>query len=240
MTDAERDLLFKLHLEEIQTLIAKRRHKWRATSIMEWEDVASQLLTRCFRQLHHYDTTKPLDRWVNKLISHAMMNMLRDNVFKLAAPCTSGQAPGFSTGSSYGRGCACYLGAGRCAWTKSGVPDTTCSFYASWLQKKHTKFAISTPLSIENHVDEYHSTQDDFLDIEAAKKVIDENIKKRLTKEEYRVYIYLYVKHLSMEETMKKLGFKKNDQKNYMRVRNISILIKETAKAIVSEQSLVR
>lgn len=240
MTDAEREKLFAEHLEEFQSLIAKRRHKWRATSIMEWEDIYSLLLTRCYQQIHHYDATKPLDRWVNKLISNAMMNMLRDNLYRDQRPCLSGQAPGFSMGSSYGRGCSCCLAHGGCSWTKSGTQDESCKFFAAWMRKKHTKFAISTPLSIENHTDEYHSHQDDFLDIEAAKKVIDDNIKKRLTKEEYRVYVYLYVKHLSMEETLKKMGFKKNDQRSYMKIRNLAIVAKDTARAIISEQNLIR
>jgi hypothetical protein len=210
---------------------------------MEWSDLESILITRIFQQLHHYDESKPLDRWVNKLISNAMMNILRDKIYRDSAPCSSGQAPGFSMGSSYGRACACYLGGNKCSWTKSGNVDSTCRFYAAWRAKKHTKHAIATPLSIENHTDEYHSTQDDFFDIEAAKKVIDENIKKRLTKEEYRVYVYLYVKHMSMDETVKKMGFKKadkDDMRPYSKVRNMAITAKEAAKAIVSEHNLIR
>lgn len=240
MTDKEREDLFKSHLEEFQTLIARRRAKWRATSIMEWEDVSSQLLTRCFQQLHLYDATRPLDRWVNTVISNGIRNLLRDKIYRDARPCLSGQAPGFSMGSSYGRGCACAGPDGTCSFTKSGKQDTTCVFYAAWQAKKHTKFAISTPLSIEKHVDESHSMPDSFVDYEGAKKVIDENIKKRLTKEEYRVYVYLYVKHLSMEETLKKMGFKKDDQRNYMRIRNMAILAKDTAKQIISEHGLIR
>lgn len=234
---------FNEHYEEFKVLVGKRRHKWRATSIMEWEDLESRLLTRIFRQLSHYDETRPLDRWANRLVSNEIRNVLRDKIYKDARPCVSGQAPGFNMGSSYGRGCACALANGGCSWTKSGKQDSSCKFMKAWEQKKQAKFAISTPLSIENHFNESQSMPDDFFDIEAAKTVIDQNIQRRLTKDEYRVYVFMYVQHLSIEEAAKQMGFKKrdeNDQKGYMHVRTASLVIKEVVKQIISEQGLVR
>jgi RNA polymerase sigma factor (sigma-70 family) len=239
---------FNLAAEDLKIIIAKRRHKWRATSIMEWEDIASELLTRLYQQFHLYDTTRPLDRWANTVITHAIMNLLRDKIYKVARPCISGQAPGFSTGSSYGAACTFCRADNGCEWTrkfgsKSGIQDSSCRFFAAWEKKKKAKFSIATPLSIENHVNESHSMPDDFIDIEAAKKVLDDNIKRRLTKEEYRIYVLLYIKHLSLDEAAQKMGFKKagkEDMKPYLRVRNASIKIKEVSIQVFSEQGIIR
>ena len=237
----DKEALFKQHHAEFKALIAKRKLKWRATSVMEWEDVQSVLMTRIFQQLDHYDPSRPLDRWVNRLLTNAIKSLLRDKVFKDAKPCTSGQAPGFNMGSSYGRGCACYLGDGRCSWTKSGMADSSCKFYAAWQRKKQAKHAISTAASIENHYNESQSMPDDFFDVEAAKRVIDENIQRRLTKDEYRIYVLLYVNHLTIKEAVKQMGFVEPDNtKGYMHIRGMALKIKEVAKQIVSEQGLIR
>lgn len=239
----DRDKFFAENYQAFCALVNKRKYKWRATSVMEFEDVASILLTRIYQQLHHYDPTRPLDRWTNTLISHAMMSMLRDHVYKDARPCISGQAPGFNMGSSYGRGCACNLGGDKCSWTKSGLQDGSCKFYAAWSRKRKAKLAISSPLSLEFHGNESQSMPDDSFDIEAAKKVIDDNIQRRLTKDEYRIYVMLFVQHLSTDEVVKQMGFKKRDKKDmkaYMHIRGVSVRLKEVVKQIVSEQGLIR
>ncbi len=231
----DKDLFFTTHYDEFKLLVNKRRAKWRATSIMEWADVESILLTRIYQQLHHYDESKPLDRWVNTLISNAIMSLLRDNIFKTARPCIAA--------NSYGAQCTFNLGGDKCSWTKSGRQCGECKFFAAWEKKKQGKFAISTPLSIENHVDENYSRQDNFFDIEEGKKIVDENIKRRLTKEEYRIYVLLCIKYLDIDEAAKKMGFVKindNDMRGYMIVRNASIKIKETIRAIISEKGLNR
>lgn len=231
----DKDAFFREHYEEFKALVDKRRSKWRATSIMEWEDVHSHLLTHIFRRLDQYDEDRPLDRWVNTVITNEIMNLLRNLIWKTARPCIAA--------NSYGSPCVFNTGGTGCSKTPSKTQCGECKFFAKWERRKQAKFAIAAPLSIEHHTDESHSMQDDFLDIEAAKKVIDDNIQRRLTKEEYRIYVFLYVKHLSMEETVQKMGFKKtdaNDMKGYMRVRSAAILAKEVAKQIISENSLVR
>lgn len=237
----DKDLFFSAHYDEFCVWIERRRAKWRAVSILEFEDVKSMLLTRIYTQLHRYDEKRPLDRWVNTLISHAIRNLLRDFVFKNLRPCVSGKAPGYSTGSSYGQGCAYALGDGGCSWTKSGRQDCSCKFYAAWEKKKQPKFAISTPLSIENHIDESHSIQSDFMDIEAAKKLIDVKIMHRLSNEEAKIYKLLFIQHLDEETVGEKMGYKKqpnNPVPGYLRIRSAKLKIKEVAKQIISEEGI--
>lgn len=239
--DREVERRFNAVAVDLKTLIEKRRNSWRAFSIMEWEDVASVLLTRIYRQFHLYDSTRPLDRWANTVISNAISSLLRDKLYKTARPCVAA--------NSYGAPCSFNLGGDKCKWTEtngscSGVQDASCWAYAKWLKKKKDKFAISTPLSMEHHMHEASSMPDELLSeerVEAARQVIDTNIQRRLTKEEYRIYILLYVKHLSIKEAAQKMGFKETDEtKAYFRVRTASLKIEEIAGQLISENSVFR
>lgn len=207
MTDQEKEALFKEHYEFFRSLIRKRRDRWMATSIMEFEDLESILLTRLYRKIHLYDPARPLDRWANTVISREIMRTLRDNIYKTARPCVSGVVPG-SPHSSYGSGCVHNLGGTCCALTKSGQQDSTCPLYKLWVERREAKHSIKTPLSLEAHTDEHHSRQCDFVDIESQKTVIDAIMVKRLSKADARLYRLLYIKHYSIPKVMKMVGLK--------------------------------
>lgn len=231
----EAEARFREAAPELQLIIAKRRATWRLTSVMEWEDCASHLLTRLWKQFDKYDPEQPLDRWANTVITNAFNNLFRDHYVKNSKPCCAA--------TCYGAACSYNAGGDLCSWTKSGVQDASCKFYAHWLKRKHAKFAVATPLSMAAHEHETHTKFDEHMDIDGAKKLIDENIKRRLTKEEYRIYRYLYIDHLSIDEAAKKMGFKKrnkDDQRGYMRVRTISLNIQEISKAILSEMGVIK
>jgi hypothetical protein len=231
------EALFNAHYPEIQRLIDKRQSSWRL-STLPWEDASIIILEHIWRNFGSYDTARPLDRWVNTVITNTINNLLRDGLYKTARPCIAA--------TCYGNSCAYNLGGTKCGWTKSGEQDSSCRFYAEWERKKKNKFAVANPLSIENHVDESHNMQCDFVDVENAKKVLDENIKRRLTKEEYRMYVLLFVKNLEPKVVGKKMGFKKKDENNkdeipgYLQIRNARLKIEEVSKQILSEQGIIR
>lgn len=230
----ETEKLFKLHYPEIKRLIEKRQASWRL-STLPWEDASSIILERIWRKFGLYDPTEPLDRWVNTVITNAIYNLLRDGLYKTARPCIAA--------TCYGNACAFNLGGTKCGWTQSGEQDSTCRFYAEWERKKKSKFAISTPLSIENHIDESHNMQCDFVDVERAKKIIDDNIKRRLTKDEYKIYVLMYIKNLDIKEVGKKMGYKKqgdNSVPGYLQIRSARLKIEEVSRQILSEHGLIR
>lgn len=230
---ADRDAFFKENYSQFQSLINKRKRSWRATSVMEFEDLQSVLLTRLYQQLHRYDSNRPLDRWANTVITNTITNILRDKIFKNARPCIAA--------TSYGNPCVFARGCDGCAWTKSGKQDSSCRFYANWEKKKQAKFVVSTPLSMEAHLDETHSIQSDFLDIDGAKKVIDDKIMPHLNKEEAKIYRLLYIEHLDMKVVGRKMGYKK--QKNseipgYLILRTAVLRFKELSREIIEAENI--
>ena len=226
---------FNKAVPQLQAIINKRRNSWQATSIMEWDDVSSILLTRIYQKFNLYDQTQPLDRWANTLISNAINNLLRDKIWKIARPCIAA--------TSYGNPCAFCLPNDKCSWTKSGLQDDSCRYFKNWLKKKQVKHAIASPVSIENHLNESHGTYSDFIDIEGAKKVIDEKIISKLNREEVKIYKLVYIRHLELEEAGEKMGYKK--QKNspipgYLVMKAALVKIRELARVIIEEEGLVR
>lgn len=234
MSQKEIEARFNVAVPELKAIIERRRNSWHVTSIMEWADVSSILLTRLYQKFHLYDPEQPLDRWANTVISNAINNLLRNNVFRTARPCISA--------TPYGANCSYNLGGDLCGWTPSGKQCSQCSFFKAWEQKKQFKHAISVPLSIENHIDESHSLQNDFVDIDKAKEVIDEKIIVKLDREEAKIYRFLYIKGMSMEEVGKKLGYKKqknSDIPGYLILRSAISKFKILAKEIIDEEGLV-
>lgn len=208
MNESKKDAFFKENYEFLRNLVRKRRDRWMATSVMEFEDLESILLTRLYRQLHHYDDARPLDRWANTVISRAIMSILRDNIYKFQKPCSSGSAPGSPHSSYGGTSCVYNLGGTCCAMTKSGQQDATCPLYKLWMEKRQAKFALSAPLSLEAHADEHHNQQSYFFNIEEYKPKVDALIMAKLSKSDAELYRLLYVKHYPLPMVMKAMGFR--------------------------------
>ena len=229
---AANDAVFKAFYAEIQILVAKRRSSW-FLSTEPWEDVASKLTTRVWMKIHLYDQTKPFDRWCNTLLTHAIRNILRDNLYKHAKPCISAGPSGGS--------CVYNGGDDLCKWTKRGIQCSQCPIFAAWPKKKESKHNITATLSLENHTDEVHSRAHDSPDIDSAKKVIDEKIMDALSKEEAAIYRMLFILHWSMERVGKKLKYKKQGGSNvpgYQRLVKLKARFKEMAREVIEAENL--
>jgi DNA-directed RNA polymerase specialized sigma24 family protein len=180
---------FEERASEIQRAIAQRKRKWTLTT-MSWEDTAQLLLIRVWKKYHLFDPTKaPFEHWLNRLLSHAIKNLLRDNLLRWQRPCIRDG------------GCVHNLGMGHCSYTVNGNQCSLCPLYSTWKAKKESEYNVRSSLTLENHSQEVSNLQGDFLDIEAAKKVIDAKMLKRLTAWERRVYRALHIRHMTPLET---------------------------------------
>ena len=165
---------------------------------MEFEDVAAQLSVRVWQQIHQYDQTRPFDRWCNTVLTNAILNILKKNLYKAARPCIAA--------SCYGGNCYYNQGENLCGWTPTGHQDETCPLFAAWKAKKgQLKADIASPLSLESHVDEHHSKPSDFVDYDRHKAAIDKIMVKKLTKGDAKIYRLIYIKHWPMPRVLKAL-----------------------------------
>ena len=65
-------LKFEDHIEQIDKEIKKRRSKWNLTALswMDFDDVSQILRIHIFNKWHLYDINKPLNPWINRIISN--------------------------------------------------------------------------------------------------------------------------------------------------------------------------
>lgn len=228
------EALFKVHYAEILAMVERRRHSWILTSIVEWQDVSSIVMTRIWKNFGKYDPTQPLDKWVNTVTTNALKNLGRQHLYKHARPCVSASG-------AYGTPCVFNRGGNACSKTPSKIQCAECPLFAKWQAKKEAQFNVSTPLSLENHTDESKNRINDTVDISAAKTVIDAKIMASLDRREARLYRYLYIKNLTPEQAGKKMRFKlqKNSKiPGYLIIRKFEEKVVELAKEIIAAEGL--
>jgi len=229
----DKTLLFTEKYQEIEEIVNRRRGSWTLTSILEWQDVFSILITRVWKNFGAYDSSRPLDRWVNTVVSNELKNLGRQHLYKHARPCVNAMG--------YGESCAFNRGGNVCSKTPSRTQCAECPAYKAWQEKKESKFNVSTPLSLENHTDESKNRFCDSIDIPRAKEIIDAKIIAKLDKKEGRLYKYLFIKHYSPEKAGKKMGFKlqKNSKiPGYLIIRKFQIKVVDLAKQIIEAEGL--
>ena len=63
-------------IEQIDLEIRKRKSKWNLTALawMDFDDVSQILRIHIFKKWHLYDNRKPLNPWINRIISNQIKN----------------------------------------------------------------------------------------------------------------------------------------------------------------------
>lgn len=222
---------FEAHVPELRLILARRKSSWTLTT-MEWDDVEMILLARLWNKFHLYEPEKgPLENWANKLISRAISNLLRDFLYKFSKPCiTAGPSGGM---------CVFNLADNGCSYTPSKTKCSECKLYARWAKKKESLFNIKSSLPLDSHSQEVQNLQEDFLDIEAAKKVIDKKMLEQLNIHDGLIYKYLFIDHLSMEEVGKLMKYKTSNNSSVSQVlRKLVIKFKQMTKTIIDNEDL--
>lgn len=80
---------FEAKYEVIRDYIRKRRNKWQKLlpPSMEFEDVEQIILSHIYRKWDLWDQSKPMENWVNSVISNQIINLTRNNYMNYAKPC---------------------------------------------------------------------------------------------------------------------------------------------------------
>jgi hypothetical protein len=219
--------------------IARRSRVWRATNVKPWDDVAQELLIRVWTKYELFDPERaPLQNWVNTVVSNALRNMMRDYVYKSSRPC-------LGHGKDQHR-CVYNEGGNACSWEKNhtGIQCEVCPLYRKWKEKKADLYNITASVSIENHSQEVHNSQGDFIDIEAKKKVIDEKIMIRLSgiPLEQEMYRMLYIEHIDPIQVGTILGYKKQSNSQipgYQTILKFEKKVYALAKEIIEVEDLI-
>ncbi len=202
--------------------IKKRKAKWTLNilSWMDYDDVSQILRLHIYKKWHLYDPAKPLGPWINSIISHQLINLIRNNYGNYSRPCLKcAAAEGENLCSIYGKQCV------------------DCPLYANWVKYKKSAHDSKLPVALENHAQEVSNIIEDFVDVEQKSKVIHEKMKLILKPFEWRIYKLLFIDNKTEEEAAKQLNYKSNEKgrsAGYKHIKNVKKAIITKVKELIA------
>lgn len=204
---------FEECLDVIDAEIHKRKYKWNLNSItwMDYDDVSQIIRIHIYNKWAFYDHAKPLQPWLNTVISHKISNLIRDVHTNMARPCLRCDAAIGQTG--------CKIYTTQCS---------SCPLYKNWEKKKKSAYNIKMPLPMENHSNEVNQLFDETSDISLQIEKVHDKMKAILKPVEYKVYEGLFILHEDEGIVAKKLGYISNENgrnPGYKQIKNIRKII---------------
>ena len=214
---------FEDYIEQINEEIRKRNSKWNLTALswMDFDDVSQIIRIHIFKKWHLYDTKKPLNPWINRIISNQIKNLIRNNYGNYCRPCLKCAAAE--------SGDLCYI---------YGKQSEACPLFANWARTKKIAYNAKLPVSIEDHNNEINLAEYTGVDVDALLLKLNVKMKEVLKPAEWKIYKALYIENLSEEEVATMMGYKTNEKNRvpgYKQIKNVkkSIIIK--AKKMLAE-----
>jgi hypothetical protein len=230
-----RKIRFEDKFELIEAQLDKRRGKWflKAISWISWDDVTQIIKTHIYNKWHLWDQKRPIEPWLNRIISNQIKNILRNHYSNFIRPCN--QCPFNSSGAIDNINDENY-----CSWTKTGRQDGTCPLYAKWEKTKKASFHINMAGAIDDNVVAC-KVQKDF-DIDKSTKKLNILMKENLSEKHYQIYEMIHVKDLDINEAAAKLGYKSNEKgrkAGYKQIKNFEKMFKELARKLIKDNDII-
>ena len=183
---------FEDYIEQINEEIKKRRSKWNLTALswMDFDDVSQIIRIHIFKKWHLYDTKKPLNPWINRIISNQIKNLIRNNYGNYCRPCLKCAAAE--------SGDLCYI---------YGKQSEACPLFANWARTKKIAYNAKLPVSIEDHNSEINLAEYTGVDVDSLLLKLNVKMKEVLKPAEWKIYKALYIENLSEEEVATMMGY---------------------------------
>lgn len=225
---------FEEKIDVIDRALSKKKSTWLldASKHISFEDVCQIIRAHIYKKWALWDQSKPLEPWINRIISNQINNLLRNHYYKMVRPCLG----------KLGKPCVFNIGENECSLTKSGKQCSECPLYAKWEKKNKNAYEIkiSSSLNVEEHV---HCSEK-FFDIEEKISEIHSKVKAELSPNFWKVYSMLYIEKLTDDEIAKKMNYKLKPSKNprwsgsYSQLNALKKHFKNLVKNIVSRMDL--
>ena len=188
---------------------------------MDFDDVSQILRIHIFKKWHLYDTKKPLNPWINRIISNQIKNLIRNNYGNYCRPCLKCAAAE--------AGDLCYI---------YGKQSEACPLFANWSRTKKQAYNAKLPVSINDHTYEINSTEYSDIDILGVMNKISIKMKEVLKPAEWKIYQALYIEHMSEEDAATLMGYKTNEKNRvpgYKQIKNVKKAIIKKVKRMLED-----
>jgi len=224
---------FESQLPVINSILDKRRKKWSLNFLadMDYEDVCQIIRLHIFKKWDQFDESKPIENWINSIITHQITNLIRNNYLVMAPPCVK---------------CTMNQGGDLCGFTKSGEQCSECPLYRKWEKNKKHGYRMKFAVSLDGHSDDddekrVQVSSDSNLDMDHCVDKFHEAMRDRLPPDLLVVYNSLYVEHMSEDALARKLGLtsKTSGKLGYKQIYSFKQKILVIAKQLSKEETFV-
>lgn len=204
---------FEDFISIIDTELRKRASKWTLSSIafMDFQDVSQIIRFHIYKKWDYYDQSKPIQPWLNIIITNQIRNLIRNYYSNYSRPCLK---------------CGAALDPDGCKIYETQCSD--CPLYGIWMKRKQPASQIKIPVSIENHTDEVYNMQDNSGDLLRHASALHAKMKEVLKPIEWKVYEGLFIRGLEERVVAKKVGYITNEKgrhPGYKQIKNIRKII---------------
>jgi hypothetical protein len=127
---------FEDKIKVIDAELARRKAKWRLKAIpsIDYDDVSQIIRLHIYKKWSMWDQSRPLEPWLNIIIGHQIINLLKSLYGNLSRPCL---------------GCAANQGADLCGIYSKQCGD--CPLFSHWENGKKYAHDTKLPLPLEMH-----------------------------------------------------------------------------------------
>ena len=215
---------------ELEEILIKYRSKWQLDALawIGYEDVCQIIRMHIWKKWHLWDQQRPFKPWAGMVVSHQIMNLVRNNYSNFARPCLK---------------CPFFQGSDGCGYTKSGIQDEECEVFAKWKKKKERAYNLQLPLPIEEGDSFGESFIEDEINFEKSEQRLHEKVMSNLSGKHLEIYKMLFIEHKEESEIAEKYGFKKDSSKRktvrYKQISNLKKRFYEMAKKAVIEEDIL-
>lgn len=217
---------FEDYIDIIDIQIKKHAFKWqlKAVPAICYEDIAQLIRLHIYNKWDKWDQNRPIEPWLNSVISNQIINKIRDFYGKYARPCI---------------GCAANQGGDLCSiYTKQCLD---CPLFAHWHFNRKGAFDIKLALPLENHLSEISDLPDETTDITDKVEDFHERMRRILTPIQYKFYRIVYIEGKSEDEAAELMGYitKEHKKKNgYRQIPNMKKIILTKAKSLIKKKGI--
>ena len=220
-THYKKNIKFDDCVNIIDNEIRKRKSKWHLTSVqwLDYDDISQILRLHIYKKFDMWDQKRPIEPWLNTIISNQISNLLRNNYGNYSRPCLK---------------CAANEGGDLCSLYATQC--NACPLYLKWARTKKQAYDSKLPLPLDHHTQEVYNKPNVSVDIEQGIASLGERMKKILKPIEYKVFKFLYIDGGKEDKIAKLLGFKtteKNRSPGYRQIKNIKDIIFNKVKEAV-------
>ena len=220
----------------IDNELRKRVKRWHlyAVSWFNYDDVCQKIRLHIYTKWDQWDQTRPIEPWVNTIITRQIWNELRNNYSNFARPCISCK---WNQSKEREEGQIDNL----CGLTKSGAQSNECDKFAKWEKTKKHKYNVKMPLSFSLHFNDNYTNPDDHLDVDEAAIKLHKRMRDTLNDKHFFIYKMLFIDGLDDSEVAKILGYKsgENGRKDgYKQIKNLKNHYKKIAKKICNKEDM--